>query len=173
MIDGDAVPASIAVASALRAADLPEETIYLAGDAASAAWTPDLPEADRRAWTLLVAASLEAQRRGDTRLALPRADAAGASFLYAFLALPELPDADRRGAMALAARLRGERPHGLGEIVGAPGEYKPFIVDGGCLYHQRVLAVEEKLAAALRRRRGQRASGVSETALAEAVAAAA
>lgn len=144
--DGPALPAPLV--AALRAADLPDEAIYLAGQAAS--WAPALADDQRRAWALLVAAALEAQRRGGTRLVLPAADGPAPAFLDTFLSTPGIADADRRAALALAARL--DRTPVLGEIVGARGEYKPFIVDGGCLYHQRVLTVEERLAAALRGR---------------------
>jgi exodeoxyribonuclease V alpha subunit len=36
------------------------------------------------------------------------------------------------------------------ELVGAPGERKPLIVDGEFLYHERILACETRLAAAIR-----------------------
>ena len=43
----------------------------------------------------------------------------------------------------------------LPALVGAPGERKPLIVDGEFLYHQRVLACETRLAAAIRARAAQ------------------
>jgi exodeoxyribonuclease V alpha subunit len=39
------------------------------------------------------------------------------------------------------------------DVVGRPGERRPFILDGRFLYQQRLLACEERLAAALRARR--------------------
>jgi exodeoxyribonuclease V alpha subunit len=39
------------------------------------------------------------------------------------------------------------------DVVGQPGDRRPFILDGGFLYQQRLLACEERLAAALRARR--------------------
>jgi exodeoxyribonuclease V alpha subunit len=40
-------------------------------------------------------------------------------------------------------------------LVGAPGEYRPLIVDGEFLYHQKVLACETRLAAAIKARAAQ------------------
>jgi exodeoxyribonuclease V alpha subunit len=40
------------------------------------------------------------------------------------------------------------------ELVGAPGERRPFILEGEHLYHQRLLACEDRIAAAVRARAG-------------------
>ena len=80
-------------------------------------------------------------------------------------------EAERRDLVALVARSlvsssQGSTRMGLapGErallrrvpaLVGAPGERRPLIVDGEFLYHQKVLACESSLAAAIKARAGQ------------------
>ncbi|HEY2903133.1 MAG TPA: AAA family ATPase [Polyangia bacterium] len=171
-------PLPPALVIALRDADVPDETLYLASEAASPSWAPALGDDDRRAWALLVVASLEAHRRGDTRLPLPSAamsgrddgDAGEPGVLSTLLRGLGVADDDRRRSLALAARLL--TTPALAPIVGEPGAYKPFIVDDGCLYHQRVLAVEERLAAALRARLHQAAPAVWHADVARAFGAA-
>ena len=51
-----------------------------------------------------------------------------------------------RGAAGRGAA-RAARP--LAPFVGRPGDYRPFIVDGGFLYHERDLRLEQRLAGAL------------------------
>jgi exodeoxyribonuclease V alpha subunit len=169
--DGPLPPALVV---ALRDADVPDETVYLAGEAASPSWAPALDDDDRRAWALLVVASLEAHRRGDTRLPLPSAKTSSAAEgeagepggLSPLLRALGVGDDDRRRTLDLAARLL--TTPALAPMVGQAGAYKPFIVDDGCLYHQRVLAVEERLAAALRVRLRETASALSDADLARA-----
>ena len=83
----------------------------------------------------------------------------------------ELGEAERRDLVSLVARslisgsqgstrmglAPGERAllHRAPALVGAPGERKPLIVDGDFLYHQKVLACETRLAAAIKARAGQ------------------
>jgi exodeoxyribonuclease V alpha subunit len=80
-------------------------------------------------------------------------------------------EAERRDLVALVARSlisssQGSTRMGLAPaerallrrvpaLVGAPGERKPLIVDGEFLYHQKVLACETRLAAAIKARAGQ------------------
>ena len=81
----------------------------------------------------------------------------------------DLPPADRRGLTALLVRVLIQVAGGstraavgagdrdllarAGAVVGAPGARCPFILDRGSLYPQRLLACEDRLAAALRARR--------------------
>jgi exodeoxyribonuclease V alpha subunit len=110
----------------LREVDLGEEALFLAWQLAS--WAAGLDGAGRRALTGLIVRALVSAAQGSTRLPLDVAlGAAGAA-----------------AARALIARAP--------EVVGAPGARRPFILDGGCLYQQRLLASEDRLAAALRAR---------------------
>ena len=55
-----------------------------------------------------------------------------------------------RGARRAAGRqARPGAPARSRPFVGRPGDYRPFIVDGGFLYHERDLRLETRLAAAL------------------------
>ena len=49
---------------------------------------------------------------------------------------------------------RGSRCAALAPLVGRPGDYRPFIVDGDFLYHERDLRLEQRLADALARAPG-------------------
>ena len=138
---------------ALRAADVSDEALHLCAEAAS--WATGLSDDDRRAWALLVLATLEGQRRGDTRLPLPqpaptRHTGRDDGLLPALLTSMGIPKDECGPVLTLAARL--QTTPALATLVGGPGEFKPFIVDGGFLYHQRVFAVEQRLAQALRSR---------------------
>ena len=120
-------------ARGLVAGDVDETSLYLATEAGS--W-PALPPARRRAFALVVLASLDSRADGATRI---RFDAVG-------------PRLERLGAAAgdrdEVARLLA----GLGELaplVGRPGDYRPFIVDGDHLYHERDHRLEVRLAAQL------------------------
>ncbi len=107
----------------------------------AASW-PAVDDAGRRAFALLVLASLDAQADGATRLPLARV-AARVERLAA-------DDEDRAAAARLAEALaRGAIDPGLQPLVGAPGDYRPFIVDVGHLYHERTLRKETRLAEAL------------------------
>jgi exodeoxyribonuclease V alpha subunit len=82
-----------------------------------------------------------------------------------------IPQDERGPVLTLAGRLQSTPA--LAALVGPPGEYRPFIVDGGFLYHQRVFAVEERLAQALRRRLEGPPPALSPADLERALAAAA
>ncbi|HSY40518.1 MAG TPA: AAA family ATPase [Polyangia bacterium] len=127
---------------ALAGGDVDGEALYLALEAAC--WPRDLPAAERRAFALLVLASCEARTEGATRLALARGPGNG---LDARLARLGASEADRAAVTALAGRL-AEHP-ALAPLVGRPGDHRPFIVDGDCLYQERDLRLEERLADAL------------------------
>jgi exodeoxyribonuclease V alpha subunit len=119
-----------------RAADLDEAAVHLAIEAGG--W-PVLPRADRRAFALVVLASLDSRAAGATRLNLATVEAR--------LARLGVGGEDRAAAAQLAeARLPGAA---LAPFVGGPGDYRPFIVDGDFLYHERDLRLEQRLASAL------------------------
>src|SRR6188768_1700252 len=98
---------------------------------------PELSPEDRRAFALVVRASLDAQAEGATRLRLDTTEAR--------LVRLGAGDDDRARAGRLAAALAGaaagtgEIPAALRAVVGRPGDYVPFVLDAGCLYHERVL----------------------------------
>jgi hypothetical protein len=120
-------------------ADVDDASLYLAIEAAS--W-PDLQPADRRAFALIVLASLDSRGGGATRLDLaavdPRLARLGAG-------------GDDRGAAAGLAKAQLAHP-ALAPFVGRPGDYRPFIVEDGFLYHERDLRLEQRLADTLRPR---------------------
>ena len=103
-----------------------------------------LPAAERRAFALLVLASCEARAEGATRLAL---QAGAGSGLDARLERLGAAEADRAAVADLVGRLASHPA--LEPLVGRPGDHRPFILDGGCLYQERDLRLEERLADAL------------------------
>jgi exodeoxyribonuclease V alpha subunit len=121
--------------AAARDADVAEETLYLVDEAAS--WAPALSPPERRSFALVVLALEEARAGGSTRL--PLAD------LGATLARLDVAGTHLRDAEDFAARLGTA----LGPLVGTPEAYKPFILDGGCLYAHRDWRLEDRLARAL------------------------
>jgi exodeoxyribonuclease V alpha subunit len=127
-----ALPADLAAAA--RAADVAEETLHVVDEVAS--W---VAPAERRPLALVALALEQARAAGSTRL--PLVD------LPAALARLGADEAARREAAEL---LRGPatRPE-LAPLFGAPGDYKPFILDGGALYAHRDLSLEDRLAGAL------------------------
>ena len=129
-------------AAALAGGDVDAESLYLAIEAAS--WPRNLPAAERRAFALLVLASCEARAEGATRLALGGEAGRG---LGARLTRLGAADADRAAVATLVGRL-ASHPE-LAPLVGSLGDHRPFILDGGCLYQERDLRLEERLADAL------------------------
>jgi exodeoxyribonuclease V alpha subunit len=128
------------VLAALRDADVADETIHLAGEAAG--WAPELAAAEREALALVVLALLDARAGGSTRLALaevaPRLARLGVS------------GAPAARAAALAEALRAAPPPpALAALVGAPGDYRPLVVRGAFLHTERDLLLEERVAGAL------------------------
>jgi exodeoxyribonuclease V alpha subunit len=131
----------------LRGADLPDESLYLAWEIARLA--RDLDDRGRRALALLVLASLAAAGEGSTRLPLAREGGDPLDDLLARLGAPPL---ERRAVRGLVDALG----HGAAAaVVGRAGDYKPLILDGDHLYHQRMLHFEERLVGALRARLGE------------------
>jgi exodeoxyribonuclease V alpha subunit len=124
------------------AGDVDGEALYLALEAAS--WPRALPAAERRAFALLVLASCEARSEGATRLALQAGAGTG---LDARLERLGAAEADRAAVADLVGRLASHPM--LEPLVGRPGDHRPFILDAGCLYQERDLRWEERLADAL------------------------
>jgi exodeoxyribonuclease V alpha subunit len=132
-------------AEALTAGDVDGEALYLALEAAS--WPRALPAAERRAFALLVLASCEARAEGATRLALPGGQGLTGGGLDGRLERLGTTAADRAAVADLVGRL-ATHPQ-LEPLIGRPGDHRPFILDGGCLYQERDLRLEERLADAL------------------------
>jgi exodeoxyribonuclease V alpha subunit len=125
-------------ADALVDRDIDASALHLALEAAS--WPDPLAAPARRAFALLVLASCTARTEGATRLAL-------GGGLDARLERLGARNDDRAAVAALVARL--EEEPALAPLVGRPGDFRPFIVDGGYLYQERDLRLEERLADAL------------------------
>jgi exodeoxyribonuclease V alpha subunit len=140
--------------AAARDADVADESIHLADEAVS--WAPGLSAGERGAFGLVVLALEAARQSGATRLPLGALAAACA----------------RLGADAAAAReaaaLLAAPPAGAAPLFGGAGDYRPFVVDDGCLYAHRDLLLEERLARALAARLAGPAPAVDEAALAAA-----
>src|SRR5262249_12406166 len=128
------------VTAALRDADVPDESIHLAGEAAG--WAAGLSPDERQAFALVVVALLDARAAGSTRLelaALPRR--------LAGLGVPG-PGVDAAATLAAALPALDARAP-LAALVGRPGDYRPFIVRGGFLHAERDFVLEQRLGAAL------------------------
>jgi exodeoxyribonuclease V alpha subunit len=141
-------------ARGLAGADAAEADVYLAIEAAS--WPVGLLPGERRAFALLVLASVQARGEGATRLRL-----APPTELEARLERLGPSAEDRAAALALGARLLDAAA--LAPLVGRPGHYRPFIVDGAHLYQERDLRLETRLAQAIGARRAARAVPVAAT----------
>ncbi len=119
-------------------ADVDRAALYLAIEAGG--WPAStLAPAERRAFALVVLASLDSRGGGATRL-----DLATVGDRLARLGVA----GDDRAAAARLAEARLVLPP-LAAYVGQPGDYRPFIVDGGFLYHERDLRLEQRLATAI------------------------
>ena len=145
--------------AAAREADVADETLHLVDEAVS--WAPALGPGERRAFALVVLALEEARAAGSTRLPMAR--------LPALLARLAVDDAGVRDARRLVEGAAAS-PATQG-LFGAPGDYKPFILDDGCVYAHRDWRLEERLARTLAARLA--APALEARALDAAVAAAA
>ena len=123
---------------AVREKDIGEETLYLAWELARTA-TDKTPE-EREALVAVAVSSMSALREGST-----------------YVDVDDLPERLKTlGAdndlVAVAERVLENES----ELVGRPGDYKPLIVDGKRLYHQRVHRQETELARRLKERLDQK-----------------
>ncbi len=122
----------------------PAGTVTALADAPAGGSLDELRDADLGPESLFLAwqiAALDGTLRPDERRALT------AIFVRALIGVAAGSTRTEVGAgeQALLAR--------AAEVVGRPGDRRPFILDGRFLYQQRLLACEERLAAALRARR--------------------
>jgi exodeoxyribonuclease V alpha subunit len=149
----------------VRTADVADETIHVVDEAVS--WAPDLGPADGRAFGLVVLALEEARAAGSTRLPL--------STLPSRLSRLDIEAAvsDQAAALAAALTSRAAPISALAPLVGAPGDYKPFIVEGDFLYAHRDWLLEERLARNLAARLAAAPFSVVPRAIDEAIAGAA
>ena len=119
-----------------------EEVVFLAWELAR--WPAGLNVEERQALALLALTALVELRQGSTRLPLRGEEGREVRFDVARRLL------DDTRAVETADRLidsgRG------GTVVGGVGEFKPLIVTGSFLYLQKMLALEERLAASFRAR---------------------
>ena len=143
--------------------DVDEASVYLAIEAGT--WPVGLPAGRRRAFALLVLASVDARAAGATRLCLSPSNDLGAR-----LERLGVGAGDRAATLALAAGISDDAA--LAPLVGRAGDYRPFIVDGAYLYQERDLRIEMRLAAAIAARIAAPALAVTDTDLARARAAA-
>ncbi len=119
---------------AARERDVGDEALYLSWELARTA--TDLDPEEREALLAIAVASLDSLRHGSTHLPLSRLS----ERLKYFGAGDEL--------VARAEKLIVQPS----ELVGRSGDYKPLIVDGERLYHQRVHRQEESFARSLKAR---------------------
>ncbi|AGA28701.1 exodeoxyribonuclease V subunit alpha [Singulisphaera acidiphila] len=128
--------------------NLEEEVAFLAWELGRL--PPGLNREERAALILLALTALIALRQGSTRL--PFRDRAIRLEIARQLLQEEgsIPGLDAARAVKLAESLIEEGR--VAAIVGGPEDFKPLIVDGPYLYLQKMRALEERFADALRRR---------------------
>jgi exodeoxyribonuclease V alpha subunit len=131
---------TLASAAGLREFNLGEEAAYLAWEIVRC--VAGLHPAEERALFFLVLASIVNLHEGSTRLPVR---GAGVGYLARLLeklggieALPRVP------SLLVDPR--------LAPVLGRPGDYRPLLLDGDYLYHQRTLHFEDRLGKALGRR---------------------
>ncbi|HEY7957057.1 MAG TPA: exodeoxyribonuclease V subunit alpha [Polyangia bacterium] len=122
--------------------DVASEALLFAWELSGCATALTAPE--RRALTVLLAAVMVCVRQGSTRL--PIAGPERSRYLEPLYRALGGSDLELGVALALLGDAR------LLPIAGAPGDYRPLILDGDWLYPQRMRAHEDRLVAALRLR---------------------
>ncbi len=111
---------------------------------------------ERRATAALVIATLVNLRRGSTCLPLGDDELGRVISQIAPRDAGEVWSSERLARDARALLAAGK----LDALVGAPGDYKPLIVEDDAIYHQRMLHYEEELVEALSRRLTEQVPGV-------------
>ncbi len=124
-----------------------EADVFLAEELARL--VPGLPPEQARAFTWLVRASLAAGAQGSTRL--PVAGQEGTRALAAAFERLRAPEGTLPAARRLLTEMAGPSAR-LAPVVGGPDDYRPLVLDDGCLYHQRMHALEARVAGLLRDR---------------------
>lgn len=102
---------------------------------------PALDLADRQALEALVVASLVASRQGSSRTPLSQPELTEIITTFA-----DAPQQLAERAISLA------RSDAAPAIIGSSAQFKPLVIDGEWLYHQRLLLYEERLVDAIRGR---------------------
>jgi exodeoxyribonuclease V alpha subunit len=141
-------------ADGLVAGEIDEAALHVAREAG--AWG-ERPAGERRAVALLALALLDARSEGATRLRT-----AGIADRLARLGAAR-PDRDA------VDRLLADGRAGLESLIGRPGDYRPFILDGDYLYDERSLRLETRLCEALAARLGARERSLEDATVAAAV----
>ncbi len=107
---------------------------------------PEMDPPRQRAAAFLLAAVLLGARRGSTRLPLePPAVLEG---LLGYLGADKGDRVAVRALLSVDPKARGA----AGPLLGGPGEFKPLVLDRGCVYLQRLWEFERRLAELLERR---------------------
>lgn len=132
---------------AVRERDLDEEALYIAWELTRCA--EGLSTREQEALLFLVLCTIINVREGSTCLPIGDGnDCLGDLFESLGAGDDLLPT-----AMELIAGIQSDQEsYKAQEILGRPGDYKPLILDGDYLYHQRMLHQEEQVAAGLRER---------------------
>ncbi|MSP62488.1 MAG: exodeoxyribonuclease V subunit alpha [Myxococcales bacterium] len=142
---GDESPFPDDLLAPLGEYDLGPEALWVAWELAR--WPEGLSTDDRRALCLLALASLIARNEGSTRLPVA---GPGRPFLDGVLACLGATSAAPAIARLLASARSGKGPAAtVATVIGRPGDFKPLLLDGDHLYHQRMRHFEDRLVAAL------------------------
>lgn len=129
-----------------EAFDVEEELFFLAWEIVQL--QGDLAPGEQRVALLFVLCSIIHARQGSTCLPLDK-DGPLLSVLTALIP-EELRDQPRWSPPALVSRmLHMVRAGVLDAIIGQPDQYKPLLLDGDDLYHQRLMHYEQRLVNAL------------------------
>ncbi|MBI3725916.1 exodeoxyribonuclease V subunit alpha [bacterium] len=149
-------------AATTRSFDLGPEHAWLAWE--STGWEPALEESARKALFLVVLASLVTQGRGSTRM--PLLGDAGRAYVRSVLEGVLVGD----DAPTIDAQV--EEIEKLAPTLGAPGDRRPFLVEGDFFYHQKLHRSERLFAESLVERLTQKpAPAFAEKDAAEALGA--
>lgn len=153
------------LASWAEAFDVEEELFFLAWELVQL--QPNLPASSQRIALLFVLCSVIHARQGSTCLPL---DADGPLLELLNALIPEeLRQQPRwRPAQLVAQMLSLLHSDQLDAIIGAPDQFKPMILDGQVLYHQRLMHYERRLVDALSARFFKQEASISLAGLDEA-----
>lgn len=147
----------------LRAAEgfeLDNAVLYQAWELTRCA--PGLDARGQRALLFLSVAALVNLKRGSTRLPL------GSEGLEDLLPKLDAAPEDLKAVRELLEQARTGAGPAAG-LIGAPGDYKPFVIDGGSLYLQRMRYFEDRLVESLRERMAAPATAFDEARAREAL----
>ncbi|MGI5861128.1 MAG: exodeoxyribonuclease V subunit alpha [Myxococcales bacterium] len=148
------------LARAAEGFELDDAVLYQAWELTRCA--PGLDTRGQRALLFLSVAALVNLKRGSTRLPL------GGEGLEDLLPKLDAAPEDRQAVRELLEQaLAGSGP--AAALVGGPGDYKPFVVEGGSLYLQRMRHFEDRLVASLQARMAASAAGAEEARIREAL----